>query len=152
MSGSGDRPTAADAALGRADKATPWFDQAIAAERYCCYQFLHFNLGRVFFMQGEFVAARRSFEQSLRHGPDYLPARLALEYLDAEYGTPLQEPNRCSRFGTVIAASTHDPATLALRIGHAVSSAQSVLNSGGPRKRADGVPRTRTGMTLVPLG
>ena len=40
----------------------PWFDKAIAAERYCCDQFLHFNLGRGFFMQGEFGAARRSFE------------------------------------------------------------------------------------------
>ena len=55
--------------LGRADEATPWFEKAIAAERYCCYQFPHFNLGRVLFMQGEFAAARRSFEQSLRHDP-----------------------------------------------------------------------------------
>ena len=75
--------------LGRADEAKSWFEKAIAAERYCCYQFPHFNLGRVLFMEGEFAAARRSFEQSLRHDPDYLPARLALEYLDAEFGKPL---------------------------------------------------------------
>ena len=75
--------------LGRADEAIPWFEKAMAAERYCCYQFPHFNLGRVQFMQGDFVAARRSFEQSLRHDPDYLPARMALEYLDAEFGKPL---------------------------------------------------------------
>ena len=75
--------------LGRADEAIPWFEKAISSERYCCYQFPHFNLGRVQAMQGDFVAARRSFEQSLRHDPDYLPARMALEYLDAEFGKPL---------------------------------------------------------------
>ena len=75
--------------LGRADEAPPWFEKAIAAERYCCYQFPHFNLGRVRFMRGDLVGARRSFEESLRHDPDYLPARLALEYLDAEFGKPL---------------------------------------------------------------
>ena len=75
--------------LGRPEEAIPWFRKAMSAERYCCYQFPHFNLGRVRFMQGDFVAARRSFEQSLRHDPDYLPARMALEYLDAEIGKPL---------------------------------------------------------------
>ena len=61
----------------------------MSAKRYCCYQFPHFNLGRVLVMQGDFVAARRSFERALRHDPDYLPARMALEYLDAEIGKPL---------------------------------------------------------------
>ena len=75
--------------LGRPDEAPPWFEKAMAAERYCCYQFPHFNLGRVRFMQGEFTAARRSFERALEHDPDYLPARMALEYLDAEIGKPL---------------------------------------------------------------
>ena len=75
--------------LGRPDEAPPWFEKAISSERYCCYQFPHFNLGRVLFMQGDFVAARRSFEQSLRHDPEYLPARIALEYLDSEIGKPL---------------------------------------------------------------
>ncbi len=75
--------------LGRADEAPPWFEKAMAAERYCCYQFPHFNLGRVLVMQGDFVAARRSFEQSLRHDSEYLPARMALEFLDSEIGKPL---------------------------------------------------------------
>ena len=74
--------------LGRADEAPPWFEKAMAAERYCCYQFPHFNLGRVLFMRGDLLGARRSFEQSLRHDPDYLPARMALEYLDSEIGKP----------------------------------------------------------------
>ena len=52
-------------------------------------QFPHFNLGRVHVLQGNFLAARRSFERALEHDPDYLPARMALEYLDAEFGKPL---------------------------------------------------------------
>ena len=75
--------------LGRPDEAPPWFEKAIASKRYCCYQFPHFNLGRVHFMKGDLDGARRSFERSLRHDPDYLPARMALEYLDSEYGKPL---------------------------------------------------------------
>ena len=75
--------------LGRAAEAPPWFEKAMAAERYCCYQFPHFNLGRVHFMRENFVAARRSFERALEHDPDYLPARMALDYLDAEFGRPL---------------------------------------------------------------
>ena len=75
--------------LGRPDEAIPWLEKAISAKRYCCYQFPHFNLGRVRVLQGNIDAARRSFEQALRHDPDYLPARMALEYLDAEIGKPL---------------------------------------------------------------
>ena len=75
--------------LGRPDEAIPWLEKAISARRYCCYQFPHFNLGRVRVMQGDIDAARRSFERALRHDPDYPPARMALEYLDAEIGKPL---------------------------------------------------------------
>ena len=75
--------------LGHPVEAIPWFEKAIAARRYCCYQFPHFNLGRVQFMQGDHVMARGSFERALEHDPDYLPARMALEYLDAKFGKPL---------------------------------------------------------------
>ena len=75
--------------LGRPDEAIPWLEKAISAKRYCCYQFAHYNLGRVRLVQGNLDAARRSFEQALRHDPDYLPARVALEVLDAETGKPL---------------------------------------------------------------
>ena len=50
--------------LGRPEEAIPWLEKAIAAKRYCCYQFAHFNLGRVRFMQGDLGAARRSFEEA----------------------------------------------------------------------------------------
>jgi Tfp pilus assembly protein PilF len=67
--------------LGRPEEAIPWLEKAIAAKRYCCYQFPHFNLGRVLLMQGKMLEARRAFERALEHDPDYLPARMALEYL-----------------------------------------------------------------------
>ena len=75
--------------LGRPHEAIPWLEKAISAKRYCCYQFAHFNLGRVHLVEGNPDAARRSFEQALRHDPDYLAARKALDYLDAEFGKPL---------------------------------------------------------------
>ena len=75
--------------LGRPEEAIPWFEKAIASRRYCCYQFPHFNLGRVLFAQGNLAAARRSFEQALRHDPGYHLARMAIEYLDATIGRPL---------------------------------------------------------------
>ena len=76
--------------LGRPEEAIPWLEKAIAAKRYCCYQFPHFNLGRVLFAQGNLVAARQAFEQALRHDPSYVPARMAVEYLDSTIGKPLQ--------------------------------------------------------------
>ena len=75
--------------LDRPEEAIPWLEKAIASKRYCCYQFAHFNLGRVLFAQGDLVAARRSFEQALRHDPGYSAARMAIEYLDATIGRPL---------------------------------------------------------------
>jgi Tfp pilus assembly protein PilF len=40
-------------------------------------------------MKGNLDGARRSFERALEHDPEYSPARMALEYLDAEFGKPL---------------------------------------------------------------
>ncbi len=67
--------------LGRPDEAIPWLKQAMGAKRYCCYQFPHFNLGRILLMQGREAEAKRSFERALEYDPDYLPALEALEYL-----------------------------------------------------------------------
>jgi len=67
--------------LGRPNEAIPWLQKAIGAKRYCCYQFPHFNLGRVLLEQGGIEEARRSFERALEHDPDYLPALQALELL-----------------------------------------------------------------------
>jgi tetratricopeptide (TPR) repeat protein len=67
--------------LSRPDEAIPWLEKAIAARRYCCYEFAHYNLGRVLLMQGKLDPARRSFEAALNANPEYLPARFALEFL-----------------------------------------------------------------------
>jgi Tfp pilus assembly protein PilF len=76
-------------ALERAAEAIPWFEKAIAAERYCCYQFPYFNKGRVLLMQGEVEAARSAFRRALEHDPDYAPARAGLRYIEEEHGRPL---------------------------------------------------------------
>ena len=66
---------------GKADEAIPWLEKAIEAKRYCCYQFAHFNLGRVRLAQGKLAQARRSFERALEHDPNYVPALEALELI-----------------------------------------------------------------------
>ncbi|MCX7962664.1 MAG: tetratricopeptide repeat protein [Burkholderiales bacterium] len=70
-------------ALGRADESIPWFEKAMRAPRYCCYQFPHFNLGRVMLAKGRLAEARRLFERALDFDPDYEPARRALEAISA---------------------------------------------------------------------
>ncbi len=67
--------------LGRTDEAIPWFRKAMAAKRYCCYQFPHFNLGRILLKKGRDEAAAREFQRALSYDPNYLPARIGLEYL-----------------------------------------------------------------------
>ena len=67
--------------LGQIDEAGPWFRKAIAAKRYCCYQFAHANLGRVLLAQGKIVEARTSFERALEHDPEYLPALIGVELI-----------------------------------------------------------------------
>ncbi|MBI2295850.1 MAG: tetratricopeptide repeat protein [Betaproteobacteria bacterium] len=67
--------------MGRPEEAIPWLEKAIASKRYCCYQFPHYNLGRVRLTQGKVEEAKRSFERALEHDPQYLPALLGLEYI-----------------------------------------------------------------------
>jgi Tfp pilus assembly protein PilF len=74
--------------LERYDEAGPWFLQAMEAARCCCYQFPHFNYGRLLVMQGDLERARHHFHEALRHEPGYTPARRALELL-AEMGEEL---------------------------------------------------------------
>ena len=69
--------------LGRPEEAVPWFEKAIAAKHYCCYQFAHFNLGRVFLNQGKIKAAKRAFERALSFDPGYTPAKVGLKAIVA---------------------------------------------------------------------
>jgi tetratricopeptide (TPR) repeat protein len=65
--------------LDRSDEAIAWLEEAIRAKRYCCYQFPHFNLGRIHLKKGNVAEAKRLFERALEYDPDYLPAKMALE-------------------------------------------------------------------------
>ena len=67
--------------LGRPDEAIPWLERAIRARRYCCYQFAHFNLGRILLAQGDVDGAERAFRRALEIAPDYGPARAALNVI-----------------------------------------------------------------------
>ncbi len=75
--------------LGRPDEAVPWLQKAITAKRYCCYEFPHFNLGRVLLSQGKIDEAKRSFERALSHNPEYVPAIAGLELIRENWGEDL---------------------------------------------------------------
>ena len=68
--------------LDRPEESIPWLRKAIAAPRYCCYQFAHYNLGRALMLRDDIEQARRAFRRALEHDPGYAPARAALELLD----------------------------------------------------------------------
>jgi tetratricopeptide (TPR) repeat protein len=51
--------------LRRPEEAIPWLGKATKAKRYCCYQFPHFNPGRVWLAQGRIEEARRPFKRAL---------------------------------------------------------------------------------------
>ena len=67
--------------MGRADEAIPWLKKAMRTKRYCCYQFPHFNLGRILLGQGSMAEAKLSFQRALSYDPQYQPARKALDFL-----------------------------------------------------------------------
>ena len=67
--------------LGRPQEAIPWLEKAAEAKRYCCYQFPHFNMGRVFLDQGRLVDAKQAFERALAIDPEYEAARRGLEII-----------------------------------------------------------------------
>ena len=75
--------------LDRLEEAIPWLKKAMDAKRYCCYQYPHFNLGRIRLMQGRMAEAKRSFEQALFYEPEYEPALRALELLREHWKEPV---------------------------------------------------------------
>lgn len=70
---------------GKDDEAVPYLERAMGAKRYCCYQFPHFNMGRIYLRKKLYAKARDEFQKSLAIDPDYAPARQALELL-RQYG------------------------------------------------------------------
>ncbi len=67
--------------LARPDEAIPWLEKATRAERYCCYAFPHFNIGRIELMRGREAAAKRSFERALSYDADHRPSLEVLELI-----------------------------------------------------------------------
>ncbi|HWP60458.1 MAG TPA: tetratricopeptide repeat protein [Candidatus Acidoferrales bacterium] len=67
--------------LGRDDEAISYLLKAKAAKRYCCYQFPHFNLGRIYLKKGLYEKARDEFKKALQIDPTYEPAQAGLELL-----------------------------------------------------------------------
>ena len=74
--------------LGRLDEAIPWLEKAMRAKRYCCYQFPHYNLGRILLAKERLEDAERAFERALDYAPGYTPALAGLEYIRRQ-GVPL---------------------------------------------------------------
>ena len=75
--------------LGRLDAAIPWLKKATLAKRYCCYQYPHFNLGRILVMKGQMLEAKEAFRRALSYDPDYLPARFAFEFIQEQGLEPI---------------------------------------------------------------
>jgi len=75
--------------LGQPDEAIPWLKKAMRAKRYCCYQYPHFNLGRVLLMKGRVSEAKQSFTRALTYDPDYLPPRMLLEFIQEQGLEPI---------------------------------------------------------------
>jgi tetratricopeptide (TPR) repeat protein len=67
--------------MGMFDKAIPFLKKAIKAKNYENYQFPHFNLGRVYVVKGIYAKAIVEFKKALEIDPNYLPAKIYLEFL-----------------------------------------------------------------------
>lgn len=66
---------------GKEEEAIPYLEKAKRAKRYCCYQFPHFNMGRIYLKKKMYEKAREEFKKSLAIDPDYVPALEGLELL-----------------------------------------------------------------------
>lgn len=67
--------------LGKEDEAVAYLQKAMRAKRYCCYQYPHFNLGRIYLGKKMYEQARQEFKKSVAIDPEYTPALEALEIL-----------------------------------------------------------------------
>ena len=67
--------------LGKEDEAIAYLKKAMEAKRYCCYQYPHFNLGRIYLGRQMYEQAREEFNKSVAIDPEYAPALEALKIL-----------------------------------------------------------------------
>lgn len=69
--------------LGNHEDAVPWLKKAMTAERYEPRHFPHFNLGRIYELQGKWAMAIEQYQKAVDIFPDYTHAREALNRLQA---------------------------------------------------------------------
>jgi tetratricopeptide (TPR) repeat protein len=67
--------------LQRDDEAESYLEKAKVAKRYCCRQFAHFNIGRIYLKKKQYEKARDEFKEALKIDPSYEPAQAGLELL-----------------------------------------------------------------------
>ncbi len=64
--------------------AIPWLERALAAPRYECYFYPHFNLGRVFEAQGKAFKALAQYKAAIDMNPGYTLAMRAFRKLQSK--------------------------------------------------------------------
>lgn len=74
--------------LGEPEDAIPWLRMALKAKRYENTCFPHYNLGRIYEIQGQTELAREHYQAALGQNPGYAPAAKALARLDASEPIP----------------------------------------------------------------
>jgi tetratricopeptide (TPR) repeat protein len=68
---------------GQFNQAIPWLEKAMRAARYDNPCFPHFNLGRIWEVKHDYVAALRAFKEALELDPKYSLAATAIVRLKA---------------------------------------------------------------------
>jgi tetratricopeptide (TPR) repeat protein len=64
--------------------AIPWLKKAMVAPRYECYFYPHFNLGRIYERQGQYLEAIGEYSQALKYNPNYALALKAIRNLQTK--------------------------------------------------------------------
>ena len=65
--------------MGELEDAIPWLRMAIKAKRYESYCYPHYNLGRIYEMQGDLPRALGHYRSALQENPAYALASKAIE-------------------------------------------------------------------------
>ncbi len=69
--------------MGKLDEAIPWLEKAKHAKRYENPEFPCCNLGRIYEHKGFWPLALREYQEALKIRPDYAPAKVGLQELEA---------------------------------------------------------------------
>lgn len=63
--------------------AVPWLERALKAKRYECYFYPHFNLGRIYELQGDWIQAMNCYKAAYDVNHKYLEALKAFRRLQS---------------------------------------------------------------------